>query len=76
LKIEDQFEYEIPCSFGNVLSYNHDVHGGNQLNIQRCDSTVARKLLLFEFPKISNQWSYWTKNCINLLIFAEKAAQI
>jgi len=73
LKIKDQFEYEItlfinkykqnklPSSF----SYNHEIQNrlttrlSHQLYIQRCDPTYARKLLLFEFPKI---WSYCTNN--------------
>ena len=54
---------KLPCSFDKAFSFNHDVQSrlttrqSNQLYIQRCDSTFASKLPLFEFPKIWNKWS-------------------
>ena len=71
LKIKDQFEYEItlfmnkqnklPLSFDKIFSFNHEIQNrlttrlSHQLCTQRCDSTFARKLPLFEFPKITEQ---------------------
>ena len=55
---------KLPYSFDKVFCFNHEIQGrlatrqSNQLYIQRCDSTFASKLPLFEFPKIWNKWSY------------------
>jgi hypothetical protein len=61
-------QHQLPYSFHKVFSFNHEIQGrhttrlSNQLYIERCDSTFASKLPLFEFPKIWNKWSYCAHN--------------
>jgi len=57
---------KLPSSFDNNFTYNHEIQNRfttrlSHFYIQRCHSTFARKLPLFEFPqKIGNKWSYCT----------------
>ena len=59
---------KLPSSFDKNFSYNHEIQNrlttrlSHQLYIQRCDSTFARKIPLFEIPEIWNKWSYCTHN--------------
>lgn len=52
----------LPISFVNIYRFNYDVQNchrsrqSNNLFIERCNTSFASKLPLFNFPKIWNKW--------------------